>query len=181
MANVALTVAWLLAAGRIVGKNREGKCMKPENLANVSEVITRRKAFYEVLPYYVLYEERLPDRVVTTRRIHAGFDIEVYGNVAVSELGRSPDRELAFTVLRDIAEAVASHSGDSCSIEVILFDSTLILDHRRKFQPEGMMRIRITHARGLDQPAAEAEEKALKGIVTQLNDLGISSGNSRRT
>jgi hypothetical protein len=153
--------------------------MKSEDSATVREIIKRREAFYEVLPYFILYEERLPGRAVTTRRIHAGFNVDVYGNVAASELGGSPDGALSYAVLRDIAETVASHSIDSCSIEVILFNSTLILDSRRKFQPEGLMRIRITHSRGLDQPAGEPEESVLKATLAQLDDLGIGYGNSR--
>jgi hypothetical protein len=69
--------------------------------------------------------------------------------------------------LREVAQTVTSQTGDSCSIEVIPFASTVILDTRQRLQPEGMIRIRITHCRGLGQPAGEPEQKALKEIVRQ--------------
>jgi hypothetical protein len=153
--------------------------MTSADVDSIREVIKRREAFYEVLPYHVVIEERLPGRAVTTRRIQAGFDIDVYGNIASPELGRSPDRALSYAALQDIAETTTGQSSSSCSIEVIPFDSTLILDSRRKFQPEGMLRIRITHSRGLDQPSGVSEESALRAILRQLDDLGVSSGNSR--
>ena len=150
--------------------------MKSADIDSIRELIKRREAFYEVLPYHVVVEERLPGHAVTTRRIQAGFDIDVYGNIAFSELGPSPDRELGYAALQGIASAIADQSSDSCSIEVVLFDSTLVLDSRRKFQPEGMLRIRITHSRGLDQPSGVTEESALKAILRQLDELGVSSG-----
>ena len=151
--------------------------MKSADIDSIRELIKRREAFYEVLPYHVVVEERLPGRAVTTKRIQAGFDIDVYGNIAISELGSSPDRALGYAALQGISSATADQSSESCSIEVIFFDSALILDSRRKFQPEGMLRIRITHSRGLDQPSGASEESALRAILRQLNELGVSSGN----
>jgi hypothetical protein len=72
-------------------------------------------------------------------------------------------------------ETVLPHTGDRCSIEVIPFPSTVILDTRRKLQPEAMVRIRITHRRGLGQPAGASEEGALKQIEEQLRGLGIKA------
>jgi hypothetical protein len=150
--------------------------MKSTNIASIRELIKRREAFYEVLPYHVVVEERLPGRAVTTRRILAGFDIDVYGDIAMSELHSSPDRALGYAALQDIASETADQSSESCSIEVIPFESTLIIDSRRKFQPEGMLRIRITHSRGLDEPSGGSEESALRAILRQLHELGVSSG-----
>jgi hypothetical protein len=56
-------------------------------------------------------------------------------------------------------------------VEVISFPSTVVLDTKRQFQEEGMLRIRITH-NGL-QPAAEAEERVLKEIKDRLHGLGL--------
>jgi hypothetical protein len=75
-----------------------------------------------------------------------------------------------------VAQTVACDADHSCSIEVIPFASTVILDTRRHFQPEGMIRIRITHARGIDQPLGPTEETALKAILVHLHALGFSSG-----
>lgn len=150
--------------------------MQSTSIDSIRELIKRREAFYEVLPYHVVVEERLPGRAVTTRRIQAGFDIDVYGDITMSELGSSPDRALSYAALQDIASTAADQSSESCSIEVIPLDSALVLDSRRKFQPEGMVRVRITHSRGLDQPSGVSEESAMRAILRQLHELGVSSG-----
>jgi hypothetical protein len=146
---------------------------------SVRELTKQYQAFCEVESYYVVLEERSPSGAITKQRIQAGFDIDVYGVKSGLDPGPLSDYARACTALREVAETVTSKAGDSCSIEVIPLASTVIVDTRRHFQPEGMIRIRITHSRGLGQPVGEPEEKALRAIVTQLNDLGISSGNSR--
>jgi hypothetical protein len=143
---------------------------------SVRELMKRYQAFYEVAPYYVLLEGRPPNSAVTKQRIQAGFDIDVYGVKSGLEPGPLADYALGYAALRELAETVASNTADFCSIEAISFDSTIILDTRRHFQPEGMIRIRITHTRGINQPAGIAEEKALKEILLHLHDLGCSPG-----
>jgi hypothetical protein len=140
---------------------------------NVREVIQQRRAFYGVSPYYVVREERPNGAPAATRRIQAGFDIDVYGIKASLEPEPSPDYVLAYAALQKMVETVLLHTSDHCSIEVIPFPSTVILDTRRHLQPEDMLRIRITHTRGLDQPAGASEERALKEIQEQLNVLGV--------
>jgi len=135
---------------------------------NIHELIDRTYAYYEVLPYYIVQEE--PHG--TTKRIQGGFDIEIYG-VKPSQV-RHPGRDyvLGCAALEKLVETVLPHTGESCSVEVISFPSTLVLDAKRQFQEEGMLRIRITH-KSL-QPASEGEERALKEIKERLHDLGLS-------
>ena len=140
---------------------------------NIREVIQQRHTFYGVSPYYVVREERPNGALATTRRIQAGFDIDVYGIKASLEPEPSPDYVLAYRALQRMVETVLLHTSDHSSIEVIPFPSTVILDTRRHLQPEDMLRIRITHTRGLDQPAGVSEESALKEIQEQLQALGV--------
>ena len=142
---------------------------------NVRELIDQYHPFYEVTPYCVVFEERPPGATAARRRIQAGFDIDVYGITA--SLKREPysDYVLACTALQKVAETVLPHTSDRCSIEVIPFPSTVILDTRRRLQPEAVVRIRITHSRGLDQPAGASEESALREIEEQLRGLGIKA------
>ena len=135
---------------------------------NIHELIDHTYARYEVLPYYIVQEE--PHG--TTKRIQAGFDIEVYG-VKPSHV-RHPGRDyvLGCAALEKLVETVLPHTGESCSVEVISFPSTLVFDTKRQFQEEGMLRIRITH-KGL-QPVGQPEERALKEIKERLHDLGLS-------
>jgi len=67
---------------------------------------------------------------------------------------------------------------NSCSIEVISFGSTVFLDAREGLRPEAMLRIRITHAGNLDQPAELPEQHVLEEVEDQLRDLGIGAGRS---
>jgi hypothetical protein len=146
---------------------------------NVREVIERHHAFYEVLPYYVVLEDRPPGAAATTHRIQAGFDVDVYGVEAVQEPGLSPDYELVCETIGNLVETVLPHTSDFCSIEVIPFGSTVFPDAARHFQQDAMLRIRITHERGLGRPAGAPEERALKEVLDQLRNLGVSAGRGR--
>jgi len=140
---------------------------------NVREVIEQHHAFYEVLPYYIELEQRPQGALATTRRIQAGFDVDVYGIKSSLEPEAAHDYELVYATLRSVVQTILPHITDFCSIEVIPFGSSVILDTRRHLRPEGMLRIRITHGRGLDQPAAALEERALKEVEEQLQILGV--------
>jgi hypothetical protein len=145
---------------------------------NVRAVIERHHGFYEVIPYYILLEERPHGAKATTRRIQAGYDIDVYGIKTSLEPEAASDYALIYTALKEVVETILPHTSDACLIEVIPFGSTVILDTRRHLQPEGMLRIRITHGRGLDQPAGAPEERALKEVEEQLRVLGVRPGRS---
>jgi hypothetical protein len=81
--------------------------------------------------------------------------------------------------LQKVAETILPHTVDACSIEVMPFRATVILDTRKHFPPEAMLRIRITHGRGLGKAAGEPEERTLKEIESQLHNLGVSQGRGR--
>jgi hypothetical protein len=81
---------------------------------------------------------------------------------------------LAYTELQKLAERVSQHASDSCSLEVIPFFSTAIIDSRNHGQVEAMIRIQISHERGLSQPAASPEQRALEEVERELKGLGIA-------
>ena len=136
---------------------------------NIHELIEQHDAFYQVLPYYILQEEPTHR---TTKRIQAGFDIDVYGMNPSHEQHPGRDYVLGYVALEKLVEAILLHTAESCSVEVIPFPSTVVFDAKRQFQEEGMLRIRITH-KGL-QAAGEPEELALKEIKERLHDLGLN-------
>ena len=136
---------------------------------HIHALIKQHDACYQVLPYYILQEEP-PHR--TTKRIQAGFDIDVYGIKPSHEQHPGRDYALGYVALEKVVETVVPHTGESCSVEVISFPSEVVFDAKRQFQQEGMLRIRITH-RGL-QAAGEPEERALKEIKERLRDLGLN-------
>ena len=135
---------------------------------NIRELIEQTHARYEVLPCYTVQEE--PHG--TTKRIQAGFDIEVCG--IKPDHVRHPDRGyvLGYLALKKLVETIQPEIGDSCSIETVAFPSTVIINPKTQFQEEGMLRIRITH-KGL-QPAGEEEERALSKVKERLHDLGLN-------
>jgi len=141
---------------------------------NIHELIEQHHAFYQVLPYYIMVQIMVQEKRThaTTKRIQAGFDIDVYGIKPSHEQHPGRDYVLGYVALEKLVETILPHTGESCSVEVIRFPSTVVFDPKRQFQEEGMLRIRITH-KGL-QPAGKPEERALKEIKDRLHDLGLS-------
>lgn len=142
----------------------------------IRSLVKEHHAFYQVSPYYLLLEERHGSSTATTRRVQAGFDLDIYAENLKPELafpGPDPDYALGYNKLKKIAETVSRNAG-SCSIEVISFPSRVIVDNRNHGKVEGTFRIRISHRRGLDQPAGLAEQHVLEELENQLNGLGIA-------
>ena len=145
----------------------------------VREIIESHKCFCEVSPYHVVSEDRPVGGAINVRRVHAGFDLDIYG----VKLSRQPDPPaeywLVYTKLKEIVDAVGLENKHACSIEVIPFGSAIVLDTRDHLQPMAMLRIRITHYRGVHEPAGAAEQEALKVVETQFSNIGITAGRSR--
>jgi hypothetical protein len=144
----------------------------------ISQVIEKHGAFYEVEPYYVFLEEGHGTPAVKTRRIQAGFDVNVYGMRTSDDPGLpglSPGYALGYASILELAKTIQSRT-NACSIEVIPFGSTAVLDTKSHLQPQAMLRIRITHQRGLEQPACKAEQHALEEVEKELRRLGVVSG-----
>ncbi|HXK05701.1 MAG TPA: hypothetical protein VMS37_25085 [Verrucomicrobiae bacterium] len=141
---------------------------------NVEELIKQHHAFYEVSPYYVVIEQSHGRPSPSTRRILAGFDVDVYGARTNGEPEPSPEYAQAYAALQEVAETTKRQASDSCSVEVIAFPSTVRLDTQNHLQEEAILRIRVSHYRGLDQPAGHAEQRALDEIEKQLQGLGVA-------
>lgn len=141
---------------------------------NIHELIKQHHAFYQVLPYYIMVQIMVQEERThaTTKRIQAGFDIDVYGIKPSHEQHPGRDYVLGYVALEKLVETILPQTGESCSVEVIPFPSEVVFDAKRQFQEEGMLRIRITH-KGL-QPAGKPEERVLKEIKERLHDLGLS-------
>jgi hypothetical protein len=140
------------------------------------QLIQEHRPFYEVLPYNVVIDDAHGKAVCTTRRIQAGFDIDIYGLKTSAGPGLSADYGRAYSLLLQIVEETSRHTTNSCCIEVIPFGSTVFFDARDNLRAEAMLRIRITHAGNLDQPVDVPEQHILEEIEGQLRDLGIGAG-----
>jgi len=144
---------------------------------NISSLVKEHHAFYEVSPDYVYLEERPVGLPAGTRRVQAGFNVDVYGvRTEDNEPAMPPPNEyaLGYTELQKIAERVSQHSSDSCSVEVIPFPNVAFIDPRNQGRVEAMIRISISHFRGLDQPAGPPEQRALEEVENELKSLGIA-------
>ncbi len=154
----------------------------------IRSLVKKHHAFYEVFPYYAVVIQKhgnLPD---TIRRIHAGFDVDIYGVNTKNDLalpGPDPDYAVAYATLQNIAEKLyaelrqvvdkaSHHTGDSCALDVMPFPSSIVFDRRDHAKVEAMFRIRISHFRGLDQPAGLPEQHALDEVEKELRSLGIA-------
>lgn len=144
---------------------------------DLSGLVKEHHAFYEVLPYYLMLEEKHGSSSARTQKLQAGFDVDVYGLNIKSELalpGPDPDYAVGCAGLEKIAEEVSHHASGSCFLEVISFPETMVFDNRNLNTVEGMVKIRISHRRGLDQAADLPEQQALAEIEKQLHSLGVA-------
>jgi hypothetical protein len=144
---------------------------------SMSSLVKQVHAFYEVSPYYILLDEKPVGQPATHRTVQVGFNVDVYGVRPEDNEPAMPEPEkyaLGYTELKKIAEKVSQHTSNSCSLEVIPFSSTAIIDARHRGQVEYLIRIQISHQRGLDQPAGPAEQHALKELEEELKCLGIA-------
>jgi hypothetical protein len=143
----------------------------------IRHLIEQHHAYYEVTPSYIMIDEGYGTPAAKTRRIQHGFDVDVYGIKTSDDHGMpamSPDYALGDALLQELARTVSSDSTDKCSIEVTPFGSTEYLDTKDHFRATAMLQIRISHHRGLDQPAGPAEQRALEEIEKHLQGLGVT-------
>lgn len=106
--------------------------------------------------------------------VQAGFDVDVHGLSNKDELELPPpgDYALGYARLKKIVDTVASHASE-CSIEVIPFPSTVFSEARENFRSAAVIRIRISHRRGIDQPVGLPEQHALEELERQIQGLGV--------
>lgn len=146
-------------------------------------LVKKFHAFYEVSPNYVSVEEKHGTPAARIRTIQAGFDVDIFGvnpNEEMVSPGADPDYALSYAGLQEIAEEMSHHTSGSCSLQVIPFPSKMVLGGPSHAQVQGMVRIRILHSRGLDQPAGPPEQQALEELEKQLHNIGLARG-SRAT
>lgn len=142
-----------------------------ESLDQARELFSRHHARYEVSPYFVVLDDRTFGVPETHRKIHAGFDVDVYGNGFASNSALDP--HAALHDLRAASQVAVAQASESAAIEIIPGDGALILNVKSHLDPEALVRIRVTHTRGLGQPAGEAEEKAMAEVLKSLESLGV--------
>lgn len=146
---------------------------------DIRTLVEEHHAFYEVSPYYVVFEEKHGSPAARTRTIQAGFDVEIFGvnpKRGMVSPASDPDYGEGIADLQEIANGISRHINGSCSLEVIASPSRMVLGGQGHAEVEGMLRIRIWHSRGLDQPAGPPEEQALQELEKKLHGFGLARG-----
>jgi hypothetical protein len=146
---------------------------------NVHEIIESHHCFWKVSPFYNVSEDRPEEVAANVRGVHAGFDLDIYGVKMSSQPDPPADSWLVYTKLKEVIDVVRHENIHACSITVIPFGSTIVLDTNNYLQPMAMLRIRIAHTSGIHGPAGAAEQDVLKAVEAQLSKLGIAAGQSR--
>jgi hypothetical protein len=144
-------------------------------MAEILQLLVKKyRVFYEVSPYQVVIEEAHGSPADTRHIIQAGFDVDVHGlsNKYTMELPPPDDYALGYAELKKIADTVAQHASES-SVEVIDFPSTVFSEAGENFRSEAVIRIRISHHRGIGQPVGLPEQHALEELERQLRGQGI--------
>lgn len=143
--------------------------------ADAHALLEQYRVRYEVHPYYVVWEQRPGGASPLVQRIRAGFDIDLSGTVDKMELPDLHSEEYGTVVryFQEVAREVQSNIGRLCTVGVVSYRDSLVLETREHLQPKAMLTIRISHCRSLDQPAGPAEEQALNAVLKRLNGLGV--------
>ena len=141
---------------------------------DVREVLEAHHVRYEVRPYYVVFDQRPANAPPKAQKVQAGFDVDLYGFLEKEQLPlfHSEGARKVVKYFETVAQQISSKVGNSCTIEVIPYADSIVLDTHQHLQPEVMLRIRISHDRGLDQPQGPAEEQALLAVRETLRQLG---------
>jgi len=147
-----------------------------DSLGHARELFIRHQSRYEVSQYFVVVDDRTYGRPPIQRRIPAGFDLDLYaagpnhGSALSFQNGEL--RKTLDELSAACAEAIA-HVRENSRFEIFPFEGSLILDVKRHFEPEALVRIRITHFRGVDQPAGASEDDARAHLEERLRSLGV--------
>ena len=139
---------------------------------DIRSVLQEHHAFYEVSPFYVAH--RFNGRCAGDM-VQGGFNVDVYGIRTEDDEAAAPPPEeygLGWATLLELADKVGAHTPGSCCLDVIPLPSIAIIDGRDG-AVEAMIRLRISHSRGPDEPAGVTEQRALEEIEQELESLGV--------
>jgi hypothetical protein len=138
------------------------------------ELLGRTCIRHQVLPYYILLDERPVGAPPVQRRIQKGFDVDLYGAPRNGELHLDSGYEYLHSTLEDLktlAEQILPKNANSSEIELIPFDGSLDTDPAQHLKAEVLLRIRISRSGSLDLPAGPPEEQVLHEVTEKLEAL----------
>lgn len=142
-----------------------------EKSHNFRGLLEEHRAFYEVLPHYVIVDERQG----STQRVHNGFDVFIYGvKTEHDEPYMPPPHKYAqgYEGLRRIAQQVAEETSHSCVVDVMPLPAKVVLNPGDDANIAAVLVIRIARW-GVNEEAGETETRALEALEAALQTVGL--------
>ena len=134
---------------------------------DIRSLFRNHDAFYEVSPYYLVFR---------TRRVQAGFDVDVYAartDHAAPFMPPPDEYTRGGTELAAIAKRASLAADGACSVSAYSFPSSVTFGVRgHSGEPAAMFRIRIALSQ-LDRAVGSPESQALAEVERQLKAAGI--------
>jgi hypothetical protein len=142
---------------------------------DIHGILEQHHTRYEVRPYYVVVDQRPVGAPSIVQRVQAGFDVDLYSTVEKEQfpLFQSEPARMVVDHFKAAAQEIQLKVGNHCTVEVVPDENSTVFDTREHLRPEAMLRIRIGHLRGQDQPAGPSEEQAVSAIREVLRNLKV--------
>ena len=147
--------------------------------AEIQKILRAHHCYLEVSPYFSVAEDRPVGEAPSVQRVHAGFDLDIYGEKVGDAADPPAEYWLVYEQLKDVAGAIGKSLAGTCSVDVIPFGSTIVLDSRNHLQPMAMLRIRVRHEGDIHERAGDIEQQVAKAVEAQLKELGVAEGRGR--
>jgi hypothetical protein len=138
---------------------------------NFRVLLEEHRAFYEVLPHYVVVDERHG----SAQRVQDGFDVFIYGVKTEHDESFMPPPHMyaqAYEGLRRIAEQVAEDTSHSSVVDVMPLPTTVVLNPRDDAKIAAFLVIRIARW-GASEEAGQHEIRALDALEKALKAVGL--------
>lgn len=152
------TVSW---------KGRERMAMAAGSTSSISELASRFKVYWDVLPEYIF---------INHEKRQIGFMLELSGTLedvaGHLEPGGEKCREI-YRALNQIAEEVLPQGTKDTSHQFEPYDQSVYYSSKHGNRPEVVLRIRITHRKAFERPVDSDQIQYLNELQKRLEDVGI--------
>ena len=141
-----------------------------DRIHQLKELAQKHRVYYEVWPETLM---------VGGQRTKVGFALELYGTHAHGETKLLPGCSICvetFRDLRKIAGWIIPKEERASYHDIEPFDHAIRERPSHNLRPEVVLKIKILHKHGFDQPVDSCEERCLKEMHEKLAELGVPQG-----
>ena len=117
--------------------------------------------------------------MVKGQKTKVGFELELYGSHSHGETKLLPGCSICvetFRDLRQIAEWILPKEERDSYYDIEPFDHAIREVPSHNLRPEVILKVKILHKHGFDQPVDACEERCLKEMKKNLAELGVRQG-----